>query len=449
MDGDTLTYSWTISSKPENSAAALTIATSVSPTLTADKFGTYVVSLTVNDGTVNSAADTVTITTSNSAPVANAGPDQTPYVTETVTLNGAGSTDVDGDLLTYTWAFTTIPPDSNATLSDVHAVNPTFTVDKAGTYVVSLIVNDGTVDSQPDAVTVSTLNSAPVASAGQDQLITVIGTTVSLDGTQSYDLEGDSLTYQWSFVFAPDGSSASLVNADTATPTFEADIRGDYVIQLIVRDASLQSAPDAVTVSFNNIRPIAHAGTSQSAVVGDTVTLDGSGSTDANGDSLTYQWTLVTVPVGSQFAIADSTATTTTFVPDVAGTYVVQLVVNDGDLDSNPNTIQVEVVTGQTVAIIAVQDSETVVVSVDTDAFKNDTMQNALLNKLNAAIANIEAGNYADVLAQLKNDILKKTDGCATSGAPDKNDWITTCPEQGSVYPSILVAIDAVEALMQ
>ena len=315
--------------------------------------------------------------------------------------------------------------------------------------MVSLMVNDGTADSQPDTVTITTLNSAPVASAGQDQLITVIGTTVSLDGTQSYDLEGDSLTYQWSFVSAPDGSSVSLVNADTATPTFEADIRGDCVIQLIVRDASLQSVPDAVSVSFNNIRPIAHAGTSQSSVVGDTVILDGSGSTDANGDSLTYQWTLITVPVGSQSAIADAAATTTTFVPDVAGTYVVQLVVNDGDLDSDPNTIQIEVVTGQTMAIMTVQDSETVVVSVGTDAFKNTTMQNALLNKLNAAIANIEAGNYPDAIAQLKNDILKKTDGCATSGVPDKNDWIDTCEEQTPVYQAVQDAIAAVEALMQ
>ena len=43
-------------------------------------------------------------------------------------------------------------------------------------------------------------------------------------------------------------------------------------------------------------------------------------------------------------------------------------------------------------------------------------MQNALLNKLNAVIASIQADNYADALAQLQIDILGKTDGCATSG---------------------------------
>lgn len=60
-----------------------------------------------------------------------------------------------------------------------------------------------------------------------------------------------------------------------------------------------------------------------------------------------------------------------------------------------------------------------------------------------------EAGNYADALGQLQNDILGKTDGCANAGKPDKNDWIITCAAQGTVYPYILVAIDAVEAIMQ
>ena len=87
--------------------------------------------------------------------------------------------------------------------------------------------------------------------------------------------------------------------------------------------------------------------------------------------------------------------------------------------------------------------------SLDPNVFKNDNMQNTMINKLNSVIANIEAGNYAGALGQLQNDILKKTYGCANAVAPDKNDWVTTCTAQGSVYPYILIAIDAVEALMQ
>jgi len=77
------------------------------------------VSLVVNDGTANSASDTVTITTRNSAPVANAGPDQTVFVTQTVTLDGHGSSDVDGDTLSFAWSFVSRPNGSAATLADV------------------------------------------------------------------------------------------------------------------------------------------------------------------------------------------------------------------------------------------------------------------------------------------------------------------------------------------
>jgi hypothetical protein len=107
--------------------------------------------LIVNDGTADSAPATVSITTENSAPVANAGPDQSVYVNDTVTLNGSGSSDVDGDALTYSWSFVS-DPSGSATLSDISAVNPTFDVTASGTYVLQLIVNDGTADSAPATV---------------------------------------------------------------------------------------------------------------------------------------------------------------------------------------------------------------------------------------------------------------------------------------------------------
>jgi uncharacterized repeat protein (TIGR01451 family) len=114
---------------------------------------------------VNSSPDTVTVTTLNSPPVANAGPDQSVTVGALVQLNGAASTDVDGNPLTYSWSFVSRPPGSAAVLSNPSLVNPTFTADKSGSYVVQLVVNDGTVNSAPDTaqITVSDLPQADIA----------------------------------------------------------------------------------------------------------------------------------------------------------------------------------------------------------------------------------------------------------------------------------------------
>ena len=154
---------WSFVSKPVGSSAALSDTQAVKPVFDVDVAGTYTVQLIVNDGTVNSAPDTVTISTENSAPVANAGADQAVYVNDTVQLDGSSSSDVDGDSLTFTWSFISKPVGSSAALSDTQAVKPVFDVDVAGTYTVQLIVNDGTVNSAPDTVTISTENSAPVS----------------------------------------------------------------------------------------------------------------------------------------------------------------------------------------------------------------------------------------------------------------------------------------------
>jgi hypothetical protein len=87
--------------------------------------------------------------------VANAGPDQTVAVNALVILDGSGSSDANGDPLTFSWSLTSTPVGSAAALSSLTSVSPTFTADLAGTYVVQLIVNDGTVDSVPRSVMIT------------------------------------------------------------------------------------------------------------------------------------------------------------------------------------------------------------------------------------------------------------------------------------------------------
>ncbi len=198
-NGDPLTYSWTLLSKPAGSAAVLENPTSVTPSFTVDLAGDYVVRLIVNDGTVNSAPDTAIFSTTNVAPVANAGPDQggiTPG--SLVTLDGSASSDGDGDPLTYSWTLLSKPAGSAAVLANPTSVTPSFTVDLAGDYTAQLIVNDGTVDSAPDSVIITSGNVAPVANAGPDQGGNALGSLVTLDGSASSDANGDPLTYSWS-----------------------------------------------------------------------------------------------------------------------------------------------------------------------------------------------------------------------------------------------------------
>ncbi|MHC4074820.1 MAG: fibronectin type III domain-containing protein [Planctomycetota bacterium] len=88
-------------------------------------------------------------------------------------------------------------------------------------------------------------------------------------------------------------------------------------------------------------------------------------------------------------------------------------------------------------------------VMLDPNSLKNANMANALSNKIDEVLAMIDAGNYQAALKKLENDILKKTDGCANSGKPDKNDWIKTCEQQGRIYPLIMETIEYVEGLIE
>ena len=119
-------------------------------------------SLIVNDGKVDSTvvATTITAAALNAAPVANAGTTQTVTAGTLVTLTGAASTDANGDALTYKWTLTTKPSGSAAVLSSATGVSPTFKADVVGTYVASLIVNDGKVDSAVATVPITATSNA-------------------------------------------------------------------------------------------------------------------------------------------------------------------------------------------------------------------------------------------------------------------------------------------------
>jgi hypothetical protein len=359
-DGDPLTYSWTIAVRPPVSASILSNATSVSPTFVPDAPGTYTISLVVADNrsaTSVVATTVVQVTGGNAPPVANAGPDQSVVVGQTVTLDGVQSTDTNRDALTYIWSVRK-PDNSTFSPTSATAAIASFVADQAGTYVASLIVNDGTAPSTADTVTIvaGAGNVAPMANAGPHTpdgrgraryvlVSNVPAGAVVMDGGASRDANGDAISYNWSLPSRPAFSAAVLapVAGSPARSSFLPDVEGTYRLSLTTRDATLDSSAAAATIEARtgNVQPNAVAGSYQRVVAGTSITLDGRGSNDANGEAVQYSWSLVSKPAGSTAALSSPVAPQPTFVADLKGVYVASLIVNDGRLSSIPDATAV------------------------------------------------------------------------------------------------------------
>jgi endonuclease I len=133
-------------------------ATSFTTTIVDDSVD-FIFGLIVSDGELDSDPDSVTITVfhTNISPVANAGPDQTIMENELVILDGTGSSDFENVNLSYFW---TAPV--NIELDDPTRSSPTFIspeVSDSTFLFFTLIVSDGELESDPDSVTVTILNS--------------------------------------------------------------------------------------------------------------------------------------------------------------------------------------------------------------------------------------------------------------------------------------------------
>ncbi len=338
-EGQPLSHRWALSAKPAGSVATLANADAATATFLADLPGQYVAALTVSDGQLSSPPKAVTITVArpNAVPSAHAGATQQVLIGARVTLDGSTSSDPDGDSLSYAWTLASRPPGSAATLSDSAAPRPGFSVDVTGTYVATLVVSDGVAHSAAASVTITATpgNAAPVASAGPNQNV-LSGSSVTLDGSASSDANGDALSYAWALTARPAGSSAALSGATSPHPGFFADLPGTYTATLVVSDGPSSSAAASVTITatVGNAAPVANAGRAQSVLSGSVVALDGSASTDANGDALSYAWSITARPAGSSAALSNPTASRPSFPADAAGSFVVQLIVNDGRTNS-------------------------------------------------------------------------------------------------------------------
>ena len=237
-----------------------------------------------NDGMDDSNIATVTITVIpvNDFPTADAGGPYSATLGNSITFDGTGSSDPDGDTLTYFWDF---GDGSNSTLE-----NPSHTYGAADTFTVTLDVNDGEVDSSQSVTSavVSAPNSAPVA---DDQSVTITGSSVVIRLTGS-DSNGDSLTF--SKVSNPSGGRISKmtqfneISADV-TYTVKRSFSGTDSFEFRVFDGTLYSDPATVIITESVVDnpPVANNDSGSVEKAG-TVNVDvAANDSDDNGLDLT------------------------------------------------------------------------------------------------------------------------------------------------------------------
>jgi large repetitive protein len=158
-----------------------------------------------------------------------------------------------------------------------------------------LVVRDGTLNSDPKTLTLTVRNVDVITvNAGADQTVRS-GDTVKLQG-QASDSAGSTPTYAWTLL-SPEGLALTLAGEDTATPTFTApSVPAGQQLALTFRlTATLggRTAQDTVTVTVQGVNqhPVGQVPASFSEKEGTPIVLDASGSTDPEGDTLSFQWT--------------------------------------------------------------------------------------------------------------------------------------------------------------
>lgn len=282
------------------------------------------------------------LTQSFGLPIANAGADQSVNEGDNVFLDGSASSDPQTDPLTFLWSQLAGP---NVALSDATVATPSFlapAVSANETVTLQLVVSDGQNASEPDTVnvTIKDTNTAPVADAGDDLSIKA-GADGFLFGANSFDPDGDILSYQWQQVSGP---VVAVSDPTVPNPAFEAPgLAGqELIFKLMVSDGALSSIPspgadstfdDTVRIStVANMPPIANAGPDQTRVEGALVSLDGGLSNDPDGDLISYLWSQT---AGPAITLSDDTSEAPSFIAPLIGTAGVQMAfslqVSDGD----------------------------------------------------------------------------------------------------------------------
>ena len=340
--------------------------------------------------------------TINKVPLVNAGRDTALILpTGTLYLNGVVY-DADGSVNKTTWTQVSGPAELvMGGQSTLHFKASNF---KYGTYVFRLTVTDDQGGVGQDDVTVkvtSSVNIVPVAEAGPDQ--NVGGSSLTVDGSKSVDVDGSIAKYQWSVSSAISGWSNFLVitSPSAAKTTITGLKAGSYIFKLTVTDNKGATATDKVNVTVSttssNALPVARAGADQKITLPATLTLDGSSSTDADGSIAKYAWTKISGPAAT---ITSPSSAKTTATGLTAGTYTFRLTVTDNSGATAYDDVSVTVYAASSITSFTLVNAAT-----ETDILTLSNGAVYSVSKLGTTKFNIRANAASSTVVSVKFEL--------------------------------------------
>lgn len=349
-DGTIASYLWTKMSGPAsysiaNPSAATTAVTGL-------EAGIYVFRLTATDDDGATDTDNITVMVNaapppppNQAPTAHAGADVVVNLpANSTTLNGNGSDDTDGNIVSYQWTRISGPPNFLIVNANAAATNLTNLVQ--GTYVFRLTVTDDDGATDTDNITII-VNTPPVANAGIDIVMTLPTNSTTLNGSNSTDPDGSIVTYTWTRVGGP--AQFTLANANGVNTSISNLVQGLYTFRLTITDNNGAATYDQVRITVNaapppapNQAPTARAG--NDIVIHmptNSVELNGSSSSDPDGNIVFREWRQTSGPADA--TISNAQAALTNVADLVVGVYEFELTVRDDDGATSTATVTVTV----------------------------------------------------------------------------------------------------------
>ncbi len=187
------------------------------------------------------------------------------------------------------------------------------------------------------------VNELPTVSAGADQTKNE-KTSVTFNAVAS-DPDGELVSIEWTQTSGPPLLAAPVSGPTLSITTPYVDAKTTFIFDVTVEDTLGATATDSVALIVLNIdnRPVANAGADQTITAGDFVTLDGSGSSDAEDPTISYSWVKLS---GPSIVINNATTSSPDFTaPTVPGptTALIELAVTDSFGQTATDTVVITI----------------------------------------------------------------------------------------------------------